>query len=211
MASSSESKTAILREEYTTTANPAAFASVQKLLKAARLHDPSITKQDVDNFLKAEPSYTLYGVRRKNYLRLPVYVAAPCTLLSADLVDMQNLANFNSGFRYILVVIDVYSRFAVFRLLKDKRGPTVAESFRDIFEKGVFRSPRYLWVDRGGEFLNRHLDRILATFNIKRYSTFNYDSKASYAERFIRTLRNKLSRTMTYHNTKKYIDFCLML
>ena len=72
---------------------------------------------------------------------------------ASDLVEMQQFSKWNKGYRYLLVVIDVFSKYGWVVPLKDKKGESVAEAFKTIFKEG--RKPQYLWVDKGKEFYNK--------------------------------------------------------
>ena len=69
----------------------------------------------------------------------------------ADLVDMQAFAKDNGGFRFLLSVIDVLSKYGWLIPIKDKSGKSVAEAFEKIFKGG--RKPLQLWVDKGKRIL----------------------------------------------------------
>ena len=71
---------------------------------------------------------------------------------SADLVFMDKLLKWKNGFKYILTVIDVFSKFAWAIPLKDKKGSSITTAFADIVKK-YKRKPKYVWVDQGSEFL----------------------------------------------------------
>ena len=77
---------------------------------------------------------------------------------SADLVDMQSFSKHNDGVKYLLNVIDVFSKYAWSVPLIDKTGKNVIRAFDTIVGK---RKPSKMWVDRGGEFYNRAMDRWL--------------------------------------------------
>ena len=109
---------------------------------------------------------------------------------TADLMDEQKYKTVNAGNRYILVVLDIFSRFAFCEPLKNKTGPVVAKAFEKIFNTSK-RHPSMLYVDEGTEFYNSHMKRVCVENGIKMYSTHN-EPKASIAERFIRTLRGKI-------------------
>ena len=108
---------------------------------------------------------------------------------SADLVDMRQLKSYNHGFRYILNVIDVFSKFVWSVPIKDKTGETIANRFQSIVKTSK-RKPKKLWVDNGSEFYNNVFKKWLVENEIKMYSTFN-EGKAVVIERFNRTLKIK--------------------
>ena len=72
---------------------------------------------------------------------------------AADLVDMQKFSKWNKGYKYLLMVIDVYSKYGWIKSLRDKIGETVTEAFRSNFKEG--RQPQYLRFGKGKEFYNK--------------------------------------------------------
>lgn len=123
---------------------------------------------------------------------------------SCDLMDMINLSSFNDGYKYSLNVVDVFSKFAWSIPIKDKYGRSIVSAFQDLFSK-TNRKPKFLWVDKGGEFYNTGLTNYLKEFNISMYSTFS-ESKSVVVERFNRTIKDFIFRYFTSHNTKKWIN-----
>ena len=119
-----------------------------------------------------------------------------------DLVEVQQLAKSNRGYRYILTCIDVFSKFAWARPLKDKKGPTVRDALEEIFEEG--RQPTQLQSDKGKEFLNKNVGKLLKDRNIHFFTTQNPDTKAAIVERFNRTLKGRLFRYFTGANNSEY-------
>jgi len=67
---------------------------------------------------------------------------------AADLVEIQAFSKFNRGVRYLLTVIDVFSKRCWMLPLKDKTGKSVADAFKEIFKKSK-RKPEKLWTDKG--------------------------------------------------------------
>ena len=106
---------------------------------------------------------------------------------TADLVFMDKLSKWNKGFKYLLTVIDVFSKFAWAIPLKDKKGLSITNTFADIIKK-YKRKPKYLSVDKGSEFYNKTFKDWLLQNDIELYSTFN-EGKAVVIERFNKTLK----------------------
>ena len=111
-----------------------------------------------------------------------------------DLADMQSLSKKNKGIKYLLCVIDLYSKYAFVIPLKDKKGISVTNGFNKIIKQSG-RKPNKIWVDQGSEFYNYVFKRWLSRNNIIMYSTYN-EGKSVAAERFISTLKNKLYKHM---------------
>ena len=66
---------------------------------------------------------------------------------------MQLISKFNKGIRYLLCVIDLFSRYAWIVPLKHKKGASIANAFQSILKKSD-RKPNKIWVDQGSEFYN---------------------------------------------------------
>ena len=117
---------------------------------------------------------------------------------------MQLISKFNKGFRYLLCVIDIYSKYAWVVPLKDKKGVSIVNAFQSILKKPN-RKPSKVWVDKGSEFFNSHYKKWLKDNSIEIYSTHN-EGKSVLAERFIRTIKDKIYRYMTSISKNVYID-----
>ena len=77
---------------------------------------------------------------------------------AADLADMQLISKLNKGFRFLLCVIDIYSKYALVVPLKDKKGVSTVNAFESILKKSN-RKPNKIWVDKGSEFCNSHFKK----------------------------------------------------
>ena len=122
---------------------------------------------------------------------------------SCDLVEMQEWSKQNKGYRYLLNVVDVYSKFAWSIKLLDKKGKTVLEAFKQIV-KTSGRKPGHIWVDEGKEFYNKDMDEWIKENNIIRYSTHG-EHKSAVVERFNRTLKTIMWKRFTAENTRNWI------
>jgi len=122
---------------------------------------------------------------------------------SADLVDMQAFSKYNKGVKYLLTVIDIFSKYAWVIPLKNKTGESVTEAFEKIILEG--RLPVNLWVDEGKEFYNKKFESFLNKNKINIYHTFN-EGKAVVIERFNRSLKRIMWKYFTANNTYTYLD-----
>ena len=87
--------------------------------------------------------------------------------------------------------------------LKDKTGTIIVNAFQKIISKG--RKSNKIWVDQGSKFYNNPFKRLLKINNTEMYSTYN-EGKSVVAERFIRTLKNKIFKHMTAISKNVYFD-----
>ena len=102
------------------------------------------------------------------------------------------MSKFNKGFRFLLCVIDIYSKYAWVLPKKDKEGVSIVNAFQSILNKSN-RKPNKIWVDKGSEFYNRPMKSWLENNDIEMYSTHN-EGKFVFAERFIRKIENKIKK-----------------
>ena len=72
---------------------------------------------------------------------------------------MQLFSKWNNGYKYLLIIIDIFSKFWWIDPLKNKKGEIVSKAFNQIFKEN--RVPKYLWTDKGKEFYNKNLKEIL--------------------------------------------------
>ena len=121
-----------------------------------------------------------------------------------DLADIQLLSKFNKGFRFLLCVIDIFSKYAWVIPLKGKKAISIVNAFQIILKESNLK-PNKIWVDEGSEFYNISFKKWLRGNNIEMYST-NNEGKSVIAERFIRTLKNKIYKYMTSISENVYID-----
>ena len=140
----------------------------------------------------------------RKFEKRKVYSAFKDNIWVADLADMQVISKFNKGLRFLLCVIDIYSKYGWVVPLKDKKGVSIVNAFQSILKKSN-RKPNKIWVDKGGEFYNRSMKSWLEKNDIEMYSTHN-EGKSVVAERFIRTIKNKIYKYMTSISKNVYID-----
>jgi len=176
---------------------PEAF--IQKLPPSDRRE----ARKELTKELMSVDAYTLNRPVRHNFQRRRVVILGVDDLWQADLADMSAYANQNDGYKYLLVVIDCWSKFAWVIPLKTKGAKEVTGAFKSILQKG--RVPKNLQTDEGREFFNRDFHQLMEEYKINHYHTYS-DMKASIAERFNRTLKMRISRWWDVVGTHKYID-----
>ena len=99
---------------------------------------------------------------------------------------MQLISKFNKGFRFLLCVIDIFSKYAWAVFLKDKKGISIVDAFQKILDESG-RKPNKILVDKGSEFYNNYFKKWLRDNDIEMYSIHN-EGKSVFAERLIRNL-----------------------
>ena len=198
----------VLRKAYREEGAPESFGGIRALTRVwrGRLRERRSEREErVVKALRGEPSYTLHKPVRYKFPRRKIVVGGAHHQWQADLVDVASYASSNDGSRYLLCVIDVFSKFAWVRAIKSKRGEQVAEAFRDVLDEAG-ASPLSLQTDKGGEFRSHHFRDVVEEHAIKHFVTENDDIKASVVERFQLTLQRKMHRYFTAAKSRVYGD-----
>lgn len=185
--------------------HPGSFAGPSKLYQVVKRegkYDIGLWK--LKSFLQNQDAYSLQKkVKRRGFKRRRVVVQGIDYQWEADLADVQNLSEYNNGIKFLLVIVDVFSRFMWVRPLKDRKAKSVIEAFQDILRDP--RRPKAIRTDKGSEFYNRYLQQYLREQDIKIFYALN-ETKANFAERYIQTLKKRLYRYFTHLQKYKYLD-----
>ena len=141
---------------------------------------------------------------RHKFQKRKVFAKTIDDIWSADLIEMLPLAKYNKGYKYLLMIIDVFSKYGWIMPVKAKTGAAVSTAFEKVF-KTSGRVPSKLWVDKGREFYNATVQQLLKKKGVSMYSTEN-EEKSSIVERWNRTIKRNMWKYFTANNTHKYID-----
>ena len=150
-----------------------------------------------------QPADELYEPIIRKFKKRKVYSSFRDNIWGVDLADMQLLSKYNKGTKYLLCAIDLFSKCARIVPIKDKKGISNVNGFQKIISKGI--KPNKIWTDQGSEFYNNSFTDFLKINNIEMYSTYN-EGKSVIAERFVRTLKNKIFKHMTAISKNIYFD-----
>ena len=181
--------------------NPRQAGSYSGLDKAYRSQQ-GLSRGEVRKWLSKQDAYTLHKPVRYNFKRNRIITSHIDGMWECDLAVMPHKEE-NDNHQFILVCTDVLSHYAWTRALKSKKSSEMVEAFSSIFQEG--RTPTSLRTDRGGEFNNNLVKKLFEKHRIHYYLT-NNELKASIVERLIRTLKNKMSRYFTYHETRRWVE-----
>ena len=192
-----------LRSIYFNPLHPAAFGSISSLYQAARKVSPEITRSKVKNWLQEQDVYTLHAPIYRHFTRRKTIVPGLYYQMQADLADMSSLRKQNKGYKYILTALDVFNRKAFAVPLKSKRETEVKEAIAYIFTQ--YPKVRFFQTDGGTEFHNKTVKQYLKDNGMTLFTTSS-DTKCALVERFNRSLKQRMFKYFTGHNTVKYID-----
>ena len=177
-----------LKKTYHNQSISAAFSSINKLYKAAKLRYPNVTIYVIKDWLSSQDTYTLHKDVRRKFKRNKIIVRGIDEQWQVDLVDMNTLAKENKGYRYLLTCIDILSKFAWVVPLKSKTARNVIEVFEKIFKMGRIPIKQ---SDGGHEFNNTAFKQYMKKKGIHYFTTKN-ETKCSIIECFNRTLKTKM-------------------
>ena len=117
---------------------------------------------------------------------------------------MQLLNQYNKGIKYLLCAFDLFSKYAWVVPIKDKKKVSIVDAFQKILKESN-RKTNKIWVDKESEFYNNSFKKWLKDNEVEMYSIHN-KGKSAVAERFIRTLKNKIFKHMTAISKNVYFD-----
>ena len=158
-----------------------------------------VPEKRIYSILKKDPNYIIHMKPARKYETRSYDIQSFGELVQADLAEMFEY----DGYKYILVVIDVFSKHIFAEPLKDKTAKTVGESLEKIFQQ--FQSPiTKLETDQGKEFIG---NRDLFKKNKIIFKTKHLVNKASFAEGAIRLLKRKLYMMMRSQLSKNWLTY----
>lgn len=146
----------------------------------------------------------LHKIARRNFKRRRVIIKGLHDLFQADLVEMIPYAKLNKGFRYILVIINTFSKFVWTYPIKTKSGTDVSAAMGKLLSS-IARTPKNLQTDMGKEFYNTSFQGLMKKYNINHYSSYSA-MKSSIVERCNRTLKNMMWKEFSLQGSYKWLD-----
>jgi Integrase core domain len=197
-----EANAETLKNIYYNLKNPEAYSTVERLFRATA---GKIPREKITEWLGSQLAFTLHKPKRINFKRNHYNLDNINQQWQADLLDLQSLSRENDGFKYILLVIDAFSRVVRVRPLKTKSAIEVLNAFKSIVCE-VGRHPLFLVTDRGKEFFNNLLTKYLQELHTVHYAPSDDKFKAAFAERAIRSYKDVLFKILTATLKLRYID-----
>ena len=164
---------------YVSPKHAACFLCLDKLYRLAKNKFPSVTRKEIRKWAENNLSYSLHKPCRRTFNRNKVYAPEIDSLWEADLAFVQDVVKENDGVNYLLVVIDVLSKYVCVRDMKNKTTRSLLEAFDSILSEG--RKPEKLRTDKGTEFVNDSVQQYLKKKGIQ-FHTANNEPKASVVE-----------------------------
>lgn len=193
-----------LEKIYYDPEHPGSFSGVDKLYKAVRKEGKYVLgKSKIRKWLETQETFSLHRQINRKFRRRKVIAPFIDYQWDVDTAVMKSYVKVNDGYGYFLLVVDVFSRVVRTHALKSTQGKEMVTALKLIFDTG--KKPSKLRSERGTEFRNKDVHRLLQTEKVDQFFTQN-EQKSSYAERAIKTIKSKLSRYMSRHQTHRWID-----
>ena len=189
-----------IRSSYKEPGHPIAFANPRTVYN---YYNKQISLKKIREILNSLESYSLHkefhkGVRNISFARFKRYQ------FQIDLCFIIDLAEWNNGVKYLLTVIDCFTRYAFVRPLKNKTSAVVLKEFQHVINN-INEKPKMIVCDKGNEFINKNFLDFCKKENMKILSPVS-NIHATYVERFNRTIQNLIYKFLTETNSKRYVD-----
>ena len=195
-----------LEKTYFDVAHVAGYAGVKKLVHAAReagFHDASYGR--VKKWLSKQETYALTKPVRRKLPRGSVIVGGLNHQFEADLIDWSKFGDSNDGYRYAVVVEDIFSRYCMTAPVKTKTTAEVSSVLKKMFTER--RKPKYLILtDAGMELIGKKAKALYKSFGIVHLVARN-EVKAGHVERLIKTLRSKINKVLLEKQSHRWLDY----
>lgn len=185
---------------------PASYSGAAKIwnyIKKRNDRPVGLTYSLLKKWLQRQLTHNIHKYPARKFEREPIIVETIDEIWDMDLLSVTEIARFNRNFSYIVICIDLFSRYCWARAIKKKTADQVLDAFKSILKNG--RQCITLRTDGGSEFLNKQFQLFLKRHDIVHVRAFS-EKKASYAERMNLTLQRKLYKYFYEQQTYRYID-----
>ncbi|NER45862.1 MAG: DDE-type integrase/transposase/recombinase [Symploca sp. SIO1A3] len=194
-----------IRREYVTPGNPTAFSAPGAV---ARRRGVSYAR--AREALEHLPVYVSHREYKRPAAFNPYFVYRRRELVQADLIEIGELSRSNGGVKYLLLVIDVFTKKIWVYPLKAKNAASVEDALRTWLERDVGAAPKLFSTDHGLEFNNGRVRALLESRDVRQLFA-DGTCKAAVAERANKSLQILIYKYLSDRQTKRYIDHLPLL
>ena len=193
-----------LRRIYYDPSHPASYEGEKAVYNAVRRERKyRISHKQIREWLQNQDAYSLNKSVKRNFPRGRIIVSGIDDQWDADLASFARDADENDGYKYLLVVIDIFSHYAWIEPIKDKTAREIVRAFNKIIIQG--RKPCRLRTDAAKDFTSKVFQEYLKSKDIAHFTTHS-EKQANYVERFIKTIKSRIWRHIRAQNSRRYID-----
>ena len=182
-----------------TSDNPQSFGGIYRSYEKYR----DLNKKQIEDSFQRNDIYTRFRQFKKAKIHNPVIVYKKRDQFQADVCyfNRKEFIQSSNGYKYLLIFIDVWSKYTWVYPIKTITGREVASCMEELFK---VECPKNLCTDAGAEFLNKYVKQIVTKFKVKHYIARNR-TKAQTAERFILTLQRLIYQMCRFYNTNDWV------
>ena len=191
-----------LKDRYYDPSFPGSYSALNTFhreIKNEGIH--TITKARVMKFLKTQDAYTMHKRLKRKFKRNKYNVINIDDVWLSDLKDFSSISSHNSDHKYVLVVMDMFSRFVWIFPLKTKKPIEVSQKLKQLFK---IRKPKLFVTHKGSEY-EGEVQKLLDTEDITHVRGQN-ETKIAPVERVISTLITRLYRYFTTKQTNTWFN-----
>ena len=193
-----------LHSIYFNPEHPASFESPLRLYKAVKkdkIHQ--ISHREIRKWIQNKESYSKNKAVNRQFQRSRVIVSGIDDQWDIDLASFISFADENDQYKYLVCVIDIFSRYAWIIPIENKKAENIVQAFNIILDSG--RKPKRLRSDAATDFTSKKFQKNLNEKKIIHFTTHS-EKQANYVERFIQTIKSKIFRYIVERNNARYID-----
>ena len=191
----------ILRAIYYNVRHPAGYGGLAQLQQAT-----GATDSEMNEFALDEKIYQTFKPLRKRFPRAQAVYRRLGEVWASDTLYMKQLAPYNNGIQFLLIVICTLSKYLYVRGLKTLKGEEVTEKFESIIRENGGRPPVFLAVNGGMEYANEDFQTMCEFYGIKTYVT-SQEVKSYFSERLILSLQKRIWPMLAKNNSWEYMKY----
>ena len=194
-----------LEELYYDPKSPGSYGGITSLWNAVKAdgNPYKLKHKDVKKWLSEEETYTLHKPYKDKFKRESIIVGKIGEQWDTDLMVFDKISQYNKGYKYLAVFIDLFSRYLWIQPLKTKTPDEMVQVMKKVF--ATTKKPQTIRSDQGKEYTGKKIQAFFQENGIHHIIAYNV-YHANYAERVIRTIKGKIFRYFTKHQTLNYID-----
>lgn len=186
---------------YVTPGDPIAFSGINAVAR-----EFNISNSKARNILDKLKAYQTHREYHRPHHFNPYFAKCRRQFVQTDLIDVSRLKTTNRGIKYLMVLIDVFSRYLWVYPLKTKSGLDVRNALEEWLERDTDDvTPSVLTSDLGREYYNIPVTSLLAEWGVEKQKAVG-TKKAAIAERVNKTLQNMIGKYLTSHKTNEYLS-----
>ena len=194
-----------LKDLYYNPKKAGSYGGVTSLWNAVKAegNPHKLRYSDIKKWLYKEEAYNLHKPYNDKFEREAIIVGKIGEQWDSDLIVFDKISQYNKGYKYLVVFIDLFSRYLWIQPLKTKTPDEMVQAMKKVF--ATTQKPQTIRTDQGKEYTGKKIQDFFKKNGIYHIIAYNV-YHANYAERVIRTIKSKIFRYFTKHQTLKYID-----